>query len=342
MNVPKVSIVVPVYRIEENLLRRCIESCLNQTIGDVEVILVDDCSGDVSSVICDEYQSKSSQIKAIHKNDNQGLSAARNTGVYAASGEWLMFVDGDDWIEANTCELINGSEDKDLIFFGMKREYGNKSVDFLMPYKDGQCFDEDECKELQEDILDYNKRLSTAYCKIVKKNIIMENNLYHNELIKCGIEGIEYNLRLFGVIKSAVYKAQYKYHYVFNKNSITGAPNETTNQYILDGLKCIKSYIASVPNNANLMTRLESRTQRIIFDTAIGSYFNPNYKISYALRKNKLKEFVDNDVIKEILHKKEYYEKNFLKRLIYHCVIGEKYWMLFLVGTVREKYLRHR
>lgn len=94
-----VSIIVPVYNIE-NYICRCIESIINQTHSNIEIILVDDGSTDKSSTFCQEYAAKDSRIKVIHQSNN-GLSAARNTGIDNACGEYIFFVDGDDCIESN-------------------------------------------------------------------------------------------------------------------------------------------------------------------------------------------------------------------------------------------------
>ena len=105
MNNIKFSIIVPVYNVE-NYLRECLDSILNQTYKNFEIILVDDGSKDGSSQICDEYEDKDSRIKVIHK-ENGGLSDARNHGIEAATGDYLVFVDSDDWIELNSLENIS-------------------------------------------------------------------------------------------------------------------------------------------------------------------------------------------------------------------------------------------
>lgn len=99
-----ISIIVPVYNVFP-YLRKCIDSLLNQTYPDVQIILVDDGSTDGSSDICDCYASKHSNIVVIHKN-NSGLSEARNVGLEAATGTWIAFIDSDDWIEPTFCEVL--------------------------------------------------------------------------------------------------------------------------------------------------------------------------------------------------------------------------------------------
>lgn len=119
-----ISIVVPVYN-SETTLSQCVESLLTQTVSSVEIILVDDGSKDRSGKICDEYAQKDSRIKVFHKM-NEGVSAARNDGIMLAAGETVMFVDSDDCIRRDMCEVMwnlrrkNGS---DLCICGFEHHY---------------------------------------------------------------------------------------------------------------------------------------------------------------------------------------------------------------------------
>lgn len=97
-----ISVIVPVYKVEK-LLNKCVDSIINQTYKDIEIILVDDGSPDNCGTICDDYALKDSRIVVIHKK-NGGLSSARNAGIDIAKGEYLMFVDSDDYVEPNFCE----------------------------------------------------------------------------------------------------------------------------------------------------------------------------------------------------------------------------------------------
>ena len=100
---PKVSIIIPVFNIER-YLKQCLDSILTQTLSDIEIILVDDGSTDKSGAICDKYASKDERIQVIHKA-NEGLSCARNDGINVSKAPYIMFVDGDDWIEQDFCQL---------------------------------------------------------------------------------------------------------------------------------------------------------------------------------------------------------------------------------------------
>ena len=105
MSSSKVSIIIPVYNVEK-YIRRCIDSVLSQTYRDFECIIVDDCSPDKCPEICNDYAKRDSRIKVIHKTQNEGLPQARKTGFENSSGEYIIFIDSDDWIEPNMIEKL--------------------------------------------------------------------------------------------------------------------------------------------------------------------------------------------------------------------------------------------
>ena len=99
-----ITIIVPVYNVEK-YLERCTQSLVNQTYQNIEIILVDDCSTDSSPEICDRLAQTDNRIKVIHKEKNEGLGFARNTGIENASGDYILFIDSDDYFDLNTCEI---------------------------------------------------------------------------------------------------------------------------------------------------------------------------------------------------------------------------------------------
>lgn len=117
-----VSVIIPVYKVEK-YLDRCIKSVVNQTYKDLEIILVDDGSPDNCPVMCDEWAKKDSRIKVVHKK-NGGLSSARNAGLDICTGEYIMFLDSDDWYDIDTVELCVThmlAMDSDVGVFGIRR-----------------------------------------------------------------------------------------------------------------------------------------------------------------------------------------------------------------------------
>lgn len=120
-----ISIIVPVYRVEP-YLRKCIDSILEQTYKDLEILLIDDGSPDQCGIICDEYAQKDIRIRVFH-TENRGLASARNLGLDNARGDYIGFVDADDWIEPDLYEvLIDKIQDADISACGFWYEYQNK------------------------------------------------------------------------------------------------------------------------------------------------------------------------------------------------------------------------
>ncbi len=101
---PLISIIIPVYNVEQ-YLHRCVDSVLNQTYKNLEIILVNDGSPDNCPFICDEYAKKDKRIIVVHK-ENGGLSSARNAGLEIVQGEYISFIDSDDWIHENYIEIL--------------------------------------------------------------------------------------------------------------------------------------------------------------------------------------------------------------------------------------------
>jgi glycosyltransferase involved in cell wall biosynthesis len=125
---PKISIIIPVYNVEK-YIQKCINSVFLQTFADFECILIDDGSSDNSGKICDEYAKKDERIKVIHQK-NGGASCARNAGLDVAQGEWITFIDGDDWADENYLEqmynnAINNNCDLSLIGYRRVEDNGN-------------------------------------------------------------------------------------------------------------------------------------------------------------------------------------------------------------------------
>lgn len=134
MNIPQISVIVPVYNVEK-YLTQCIESILSQTYQEFELLLIDDGSEDNSGSICDHYSNIDSRVHVFHK-ENGGVSSARNMGIEHAKGEWVCFVDSDDWIDKDTFEYITGLwKGADFLQFGYRRTGGTASEYSYVPGK---------------------------------------------------------------------------------------------------------------------------------------------------------------------------------------------------------------
>jgi len=165
-NQPLVSIVVPIYKVPEMYLHQCIESCIGQTLRDLEIILVDDGSPDRCGEICDEYAKKDDRIKVIHKK-NGGLAAARNTGQDAATGITLKFLDGDDYMEPECCKNMYDffvAKKVEVVLYDCYRTYPTKKIPIhcFAGKEPSRLFVGEDCRKLQAAVFDFNADIGSV------------------------------------------------------------------------------------------------------------------------------------------------------------------------------------
>ncbi|MBG9220335.1 glycosyltransferase family 2 protein [Bacteroides ovatus] len=172
----KFSIIIPCYKVEK-YLSECVDSVLNQTFTDYEIILVDDGSPDRVPEICDEYAAKDNRIRVIHQK-NGGLSRARNAGISAAKGEYIICIDSDDFI-ANTDVLARIAEKTklgtDVVLYGYQKlfESNNSLGERAVPILNGVC----STSEMLFSVLTTNSYCGTAWTKAVKLSILHEHKI---------------------------------------------------------------------------------------------------------------------------------------------------------------------
>lgn len=173
-----VSIIVPVYNAEEHL-RRCVDSILVQTFSDFELLLIDDGSKDGSAAICDEYTVKDSRVRVFHK-ENGGVSSARNLGLDNAQGEWIAFVDSDDFIPTGALLNLLSNDNEDLIIGGYKNHFEDELLNLNTVSSVNRSVDFNTFLSLSIN----TSLLRTPWCKLFKKEIIDRANLkFDNTLV---------------------------------------------------------------------------------------------------------------------------------------------------------------
>lgn len=220
MNNPKISVIVPVYNVEK-YLRRCIDSILSQTFSDFELLLIDDGSKDNSGKICDNYALKNQRVKVFH-NSNQGASAARNFGLSKAKGEYVSFIDSDDWMESTYYEDFFGKDDfqYDIYFqnYVLHKADGEVEVYDLNPItiknRKGHNIDEAILYLMKE------VKFGWSWIKLFKRSILEKNNIIFAEDI-CLREDEIFAFQYCKHINSICIRANANYHYYIYSTSLT-------------------------------------------------------------------------------------------------------------------------
>lgn len=248
MERPQVSIIVPVYKVE-SFLPKCIESIQNQTYKNWELILVDDGSPDNSGKVCDEYAKGDSRIRVLHK-ENGGVSSARNLGLENIKGEWVTFVDADDWLDANTLEQCMTFQDYDLIRFSANFVY-NEDGSRNIPY---ELSDKLTKEEFLEKIVGRKILLSVWGC--VLRSSLFENEVKFNTTLT---NGEDWLVLVSLVSKANRIKIINKPFYQYNRYNENSCVANLTKKKILESinaLDCISDIIDSIKYNKAICTAM--------------------------------------------------------------------------------------
>ena len=229
------SITVPIYNVEL-YLEECVDSILSQSFTDFELILVDDGSTDRSPELCDAFAAKDSRIKVIH-NPNGGASAARNTGMKAAQGQYLLSIDSDDFFLAPDVlqKIHDACEDKDIVLYRYQKYFSsdNRLEDPAFHYP---TLEKDEPFSVSVDkLVRADAFFGMAWMKAAKRELVEKNDVYFEE----GIVGedIDWNYKLYGCATSLAVIDESFVAYRQRENSVTSAPklkSLTSLLYILE------------------------------------------------------------------------------------------------------------
>lgn len=270
-----ISIIVPIYNAEKTL-EKCISSLLNQNYDNYEIILINDGSKDKSLMICENYSKICKNIKIFNK-ENEGSSIARNIGIDIAKGEYLMFVDSDDWIEPNMIKEkyeLAKKNNSDMIISGIKFDYINRNQKIstiINSYKVSYWRNKHEVRTNIINLFE-NALINSSCNKLYKSKILKENNIYFPKT-EVG-EDTLFNLKVLEDISSIVITDKSYYHYIRinNKNTLTTKIiNDAYSKYA-----CIHAEMLSLFKKWNM---LNDHVIKCINRTMISQYLSVTYKI---------------------------------------------------------------
>lgn len=225
MSEPLISIIIPVYNVEK-YLPQCLDSVIGQTYKNIEIICVNDGSTDGSLDILKKYERRSNRIKIITQK-NEGLSSARNVGIKECTGDYIMFLDSDDWIDNKTCMYAYRyikEYDVDIALWSYMREFGDRSIPKRIIESDTIYFNKENTqKQIYRRCVGlYKKELSipenadslvTAWGKLYRSSLIKNNRIEFVDIKKIGTEDALFNIQVLGYANSSVYIDKYLNHY---------------------------------------------------------------------------------------------------------------------------------
>lgn len=352
MSQPKASIIVPVYNTEK-YLERCINSLKNQTLKDIEIILVDDSSTDSSLEICKKAAAEDSRIKVIHKV-NEGAGKARNAGLDVATGEYIGFVDSDDFVGENTYEVLCAKAEKyesDLVMPGMLLVDGN------MFSEAGECFQKNYFDtDTQFESGDGLKQLRMGIvgstpddAEDSKYGMSAAKNLFKNEIIKKNSIAFRSEREVFSE------DALFMIDYVSCIKRATGIPEAFYN-YCRNGNSLSKSYKSDrFEKSLAFVNEVEKRFEKDISPDTYGMYIYRFWQamcrvlcsqeimhardvnIGYKNLKKRLKEVCTHPLTVKAMGSYPISRLPFKQRLFAYAVKYRMYFMMKMLVILRSR-----
>jgi len=270
-------------------LHQCIESLIGQTYKNIEIILVNDGSTDSSGDICDSFAEKDCRITVINKT-NGGLSDARNQGTKQATGEYIIYVDSDDWMNKETCHVSLKAaieNNADIVFWGFKKEFSDGVS------KEVNLFDKDRVF-LGESSAWLHRRLvglvgnelsnpvktdayNSAWAKLYKRHLIYNNNITFIDTKEVGSEDVLFNIEAFFRAKKIVYlNALFNHYRQNNPNALTKNHNSTLFPRFLNLFRQIEVFIKSNKLPQDYYTALNNRIALSIINNSLSITWHKN------------------------------------------------------------------
>lgn len=326
-----ITIIIPVYN-GEKYLHRCLESVINQTYRELEIIIVDDGSTDSSLEICEEYQRKDQRIQII-KQDNAGVSSARNRALESVKTEWILFMDADDELTEDTVEIyqkvIMDEPDIDFIAGGIEKISFRRTVSYsfhIMPLY------EDKGKNLAVNVLN-NLPNGTVWGKLFRSNIIRENKLRFDEDLTHGEDCLfVYQYLMHSLCPHTMDKIIYRYY--VHDSSVTKRFNE----------ELPKAYISALTRLGEMINRdnlIECQAYyrccllHLLLITVNYSFHKNNTK-GFIKEIKEYKDLIEMPMFRDALSEEVMENIGMSKRIVL-CMIKKRFYLaVFMCARLRQ------
>ena len=334
----KVSIIMPVYN-KVKYLDKSIESILNQTYKDFELIIINDGSNDGSEKICYEFRDKDPRVNVISIHNN-GVSNARNLGIKNATGEYIQFMDADDYIKENMLEelvFVSQKYNAEIVLTGIQKvNEVYECIGNIRPFFDGitDIYDVmSNFAKVQKDTGIYGY----LHNKFIKKSIIDENNLIFNTNIWLA-EDLDFCLDLYKNISSIYFCKKYYYYYLVNAENSSTTSNRT-DDYIIQANIALKE--KKMLKYMDSLNQLNLKSINLVITNFILCYMYQKFNYNYRDYMKKLDLIMQNSEFMDsiILNERNYFERSILKLLS----IKNKFliYVLFLNRTILRDIYRN-
>lgn len=322
-----ITVIIPVYNAEK-YIAECLESLINQTYKNLEIIAIDDGSKDNSGAICDQYKEKDSRIKVIHK-ENEGVSLARNAGLEIAKGEYIAFVDGDDYLEKEYLEkLLKALQEKqvDLVLCGFNRVYDSHTEKVTK----GQSLVMNK-EEFLTDILNVQGGAGIVHSKLWKKETIQD--IKFNREIKIG-EDSYFCIQATKNVNNVYVLDDALYNYRFNNGSAVRKYKKDFPELCLTSMKIAKEYIEKeYKDDKEIIKKFNNYIAYHILLITVNYCFNNENNLNWIKQIKCLKDICKIPEYKEAIKYSNYDGLSLTRKITLFTI---KYKLYFITMLIRK------
>ena len=341
MSNPLVSIVVPVYNAAQTL-EKCVGSLTTQTFGKIEILLVNNGSTDNSLDVCKNIAAKDSRIKVINHYE-KGVSTARNRGIDESSGDYVMFVDADDWIDTNVCEVfanLNSKYNYDLFCFSALYNKGKKSVKSFLYSENVDLLSPEQKESLQikvlspqAPVLDYkvNTRFAGSACgKFYKRETLQKNNLRFATETTIS-EDCLFNTLALDYFCRIGYTKDYFYYYEQHDDSAQNSYRPNSDKYFGFVIKRIQKWLAESRKDQRFIDAANCLFVHYLFGVMKEDIFHKDNDISLIQRYKALELLLSKENHQAILQEvnKDFF--SMLEKLLVFMMKKKFCWIITLL-----------
>jgi len=348
---PKISIIIAVYNVKLEYLKKCLNSVLNQTLTDIEIIIIDDGSVLKCARVCDEYAEKDKRIKVIHKK-NEGVSIASNLGISMASGEYLTFVDDDDWVAPEMCEKAYNKikqYNADAAIWLYQSAVMNKIKKAYYVGPPERVFEKSDINMLQAQILDafafYDIRISLAganWCKLYNTELVKNDlNARFPEGMMGGEDAI-FTFKALDKMHKVVLFEDYLYYYRQNMQSYT---KQFKPDRLKDELRMFRYFKKLIYNKSMFDIPYYKSVCHSYIGLCINLLFHEQNKMSLWDKRNYLKKLLNCEEYYTAINK--YKECGFSKSKTFFLFLSnhKRIWSVLLLAKlyhIKSKEVRYQ
>lgn len=335
-----ISIIVPVYKVDSNYLKKCIDSILNQTYTNIEVLLINDGTEQINVEYMEKIISSDDRVK-LYGDENHGVSYARNLGIQHAEGTYITFVDSDDFIDEYYCEkMLNKmiEADADCAICGYNRVY-NKSREICNCDTKWNMIDG---YEFLEKVLNVQEGVGFCHMKMIKTKILRENNVFFNPSLSHA-EDAMFCIELAKHLKKVCKLNEPLYNYVFNNSSVVRKYDANYTKKYMASMLCGKEcFLMNYSEDRNIQQLYYDYVVYHILLIIVNFCYHPLNGKNYIQKYNSIKEICAIPEFKEAIKNGDYYKLSISRRVTLFTIKYKLYVLTSIIAYVRQAQFRSK